>query len=269
MSLNISESIVKVKQKQPLIHNITNQVVMNFTANGLYALGALPVMAHDQQEVAEMAKNSDALVLNIGTLTEELLESMIIAGKSANEKGIPVVFDPVAVGATQFRSEGAKRILTEVKVTLIRGNAAEVSQLAGMKTEMRGVDVTERLNQLNIIQQSIEKFDIPILMTGEVDYIADQEKIIRIKNGTDLLTKVTGSGCLLSAVSAAFLTVNKSVIDAATAAISYYTVAAEKAAEITNRPGQFQIAFLDALDETTTSDVVQRLNLKEVKGDFK
>lgn len=269
MVLKISETIVKVKQKQSLIHNITNQVVMNFTANGLYALGALPVMAHDRREVAEMAENSDALVLNIGTLTEELLESMIIAGKAANEKGIPVVFDPVAVGTTQFRSEAAKRILTEVKVTLIRGNAGEVSHLAGLKTEMRGVDATGQLDQLNIIQQSIEKLNIPLLMTGEVDYIADQEKIIQVRNGTDLLTKVTGSGCLLSAVSAAFLAVDESVIDAATAAISYYTVAAEKAAEVTNSPGQFQIAFLDALAETTTYDVTQKLNLEEVRGALK
>ncbi|MBU5594720.1 hydroxyethylthiazole kinase [Amphibacillus sp. MSJ-3] len=264
MKRAIYDSIVKVKQKQPLIHNITNQVVMNFTANGLYALGALPIMASDRQEVAEMVCNSDALVLNIGTLTEELLESMLIAGEAANKHGIPVVLDPVAVGATQFRSKSANRILSEVEVSLIRGNAAEISHLAGLKTVMRGVDSTEKLDHLNIIRRSIDKLSAPLLMTGEIDYVADGERIICVKNGTDLLTKVTGTGCLLSAVSAAFLAVNESAINAVTAAVSYYTVAAEKAAEITNLPGQFQIAFLDALDETSISDVSQRLNLVEL-----
>src|SRR5690625_4491474 len=125
MRERIFEAVKAVKEKQPLVHNITNQVVMNFTANGLYPLGALPVMAHEPREVAEIAQGADALVLNIGTLTEETLESMIISGQAANQKGIPVVFDPVGVGATQFRSEITKQILAKFDVCLIIVNTDE------------------------------------------------------------------------------------------------------------------------------------------------
>jgi len=263
MRERIFEAVKAVKEKQPLVHNITNQVVMNFTANGLYSLGALPVMAHEPREVAEMAQGADALVLNIGTLTEETLESMIIAGQAANQKGIPVVFDPVGVGATQFRSESAKQILAKVDVSFIRGNTGEISHLAGLEATMRGVDSSGHYDGRQIIKEALERLKVPIVMTGKTDYIANDDTIFKVANGTELLTKVTGAGCLLSAVVAAFLTVEDASVHAATAAVSYFTVAAERAAEKTQKVGQFQIAFLDALNETTIADLDNRLDLKQ------
>ncbi len=264
MKQSINEVINVVKQKQPLIHNITNQVVMNFTANGLYALGALPIMAHERREVAEITAQSDALVLNIGTLTEELLEAMIIAGHAANKKSIPIVFDPVGVAATKFRTQAARQILSELKVSLIRGNAAEISHLAGLKSSMRGVDATAQSNGEMTINQVVKKLNIPIVMTGKIDYIADQSSIFKLSNGSSLLTKVTGAGCLLSSIVAAFLSVNQSEIISATAAVSYFTIAAEKAAKTATSPGQFQIALLDALSELTAADINERLQIEKV-----
>lgn len=264
----VAAIIERVKETQPLVHNITNQVVMNFTANGLYALGAAPVMAHDRREVAEMAQNADALVLNIGTLTEELVEAMLIAGQAANEKGIPVVLDPVGVGATTFRTESTKRILEQVDIAIIRGNAGEVSQLAGIDAEVRGVDSSGEIDLKAVAKTALENLKQSVLITGKEDIIAADHQYVLINNGTSLLTKVTGTGCLLSAVVAAFLAVESSTIDAATAAIAYYTIAAEQAAKQAKLPGQFQYRFLDALSYTTSQDVIERLNITS-KGEFK
>ncbi|SEN85435.1 hydroxyethylthiazole kinase [Amphibacillus marinus] len=269
MKDSIIRVIKVVKNKVPLVHNITNQVVMNFTANGLYALGAAPVMAHEPMEVAEMSQNADALVLNIGTLTESLVEAMVIAGKAANEKGIPVVFDPVGVGATSYRNKAAKRILSTVKLSLIRGNAGEISALAGLKAEMRGVDATGEQNYEKIAKLAVETLNVPVLVTGKVDIVASHNQMIQVNNGVELLTKVTGTGCLLSSVTAAFLAVEADVVKAAVAAISFYTVAAELANEKVHGPGSFQVAFLDALSYTSENDVYQRVHLINLSGDNK
>ena len=264
MNQSIIKLLEQIKQEQPLIHNITNQVVMNFTANGLYALGALPIMAHEKNEVAEIVAHADALVLNIGTLTTEILESMIVAGHAANKKGIPVVFDPVGVGVTTFRSHAAQRIMSEINLSLIRGNAAEISHLTGLRATARGVDASEVLDGPSIIKQSTQKLNVPILMTGKVDYIANQEILYQVSNGSELLTKVTGAGCLLSSIAGAFLAVSQSCILAVVAAVSYFTIAAEKAAEKTSFPGQFQIELLDALSSITEADIIDRLCLEKV-----
>lgn len=265
MTEEVEELIDLVRKQQPLIHNITNQVVMNYTANGLYALGASPVMANAIEEVADMARNADALVLNIGTLTSYQVEAMIIAGKAANEKGVPVVFDPVGVGATPFRTEAANRILNEVVITLVRANAGEVSQLAGLQAEVRGVDAAGELDNVVIAKAAVQKLGVAVLVTGKRDVIADQNALAIVSNGTPLLTKVTGTGCLLSAVVAAFLAVGKDTVISAMAAAAFYSVAAELAAKKTDQPGSFQIAFLDALAQTKSADVRKKIKLEQVK----
>ena len=138
--VNVQELLERVREKNPLIHNITNIVVANFSANGLLALGASPVMADAVEEVSDMAQVSNAVVLNMGTLNRETVEAMMVAGKSANQYGIPVILDPVGVGATSYRTEVAKRLLQEVKFAIIRGNAAEIANLIGEKWEIKGVD---------------------------------------------------------------------------------------------------------------------------------
>ncbi|RCW73100.1 hydroxyethylthiazole kinase [Saliterribacillus persicus] len=245
LEINIEE----MRQKQPLIHNITNQVVMNFTANGLYAMGAAPVMAHAKEEVADMAQIADAVVLNIGTLTKEQVEAMIIAGKSANEKGVPVVLDPVGVGATKFRTDSARQIIKEVDVSLIRGNAGEIASLADIEVKVRGVEGNAALTPYAIAKEAFGKLNIPLAITGEEDVVIDKHNLYRLRNGNPILAKVTGTGCLLTAIIASFLTVQKNPIKAAVGAISSYNIAAEMAFTKSQLPGGFQVAFLDALYE--------------------
>ncbi|MGP4039952.1 hydroxyethylthiazole kinase [Gracilibacillus sp. D59] len=243
----MSHLIEEVRKQQPLIHNITNQVVMNFTANGLYAVGAAPVMANAKEEVEEMAQIASAVVLNIGTLTKEQVDAMILAGKAANRAGVPVVLDPVGVGATTFRTDSAKRIVQEVKVTCIRGNAGEISNLAGVDAQVRGVEGSSSIDVQQLAELAFDTLQVPLAITGEKDVVINQDERVIISNGHPLLTKVTGAGCLLSAVIASFLSVSENVIEAVTNALSYYGVAAENAAEMHTYPGSFQIAFLDQL----------------------
>ncbi|WP_138418874.1 hydroxyethylthiazole kinase [Aquibacillus sediminis] len=249
--------IDKVREKQPLVHNITNQVVINFTANGLYALGAAPVMANAVEEAAEMARNADALSINIGTLTASQVEAMILAGQAANDKGIPVVLDPVGVGATPFRTEVAEKIIKHVNISLIRGNAGEISQLAGIDSHVRGVDGAEMaISHQQIARQAVRQLGVPVVVTGKQDVITDGETCYQVDNGDTLLTRVTGTGCLLSSVIAAFLATDERVVEAATSAVGFYNVAAEVAATHTSAPGSFQVAFLDALYQLK-SDIVE------------
>ncbi|WP_066187627.1 hydroxyethylthiazole kinase [Gracilibacillus timonensis] len=252
----------QVRQEQPLIHNITNQVVMNFTANGLYAVGAAPVMAHAKEEVEEMAQQASALVLNIGTLTQEQVDAMILAGKTANKAGVPVVFDPVGVGATAFRMASAERILQEVDLACIRGNAGEIASLAGVKTEVKGVEGAQDLPMKEIAQQGFDRLQVPLVITGAQDVLINREQLIVISNGHPLLTKITGAGCLLTAVVAAFITVEDDLLEAAAAAVSYYGIAAEKAAERSNHPGSFQVSFLNELNRLSVEDIVNNQRIE-------
>ncbi len=245
-----------IRDKNPLVHNITNQVVINFTANGLYAIGAAPVMANAVEEAADMASNADALSLNIGTLTSPQVEAMIIAGKAANNKGIPVVLDPVGVGATAFRTEAAERILSHVNVSIIRGNAGEISHLAGLDVTMKGVDTKFQGDNKKIALQAVKRLGIPVVVTGKQDVITDGKKCYLINNGSELLTKVTGAGCLLSSIVAAFLTTGDDIVEAAAGAVGFYGVASEVASEHVSGPGSFQVALIDALYQLN-SDVVK------------
>ena len=169
---SLYETLEEVRKVNPLVHNITNVVVTNFTANGLLALGASPVMAYAAEEVADMAKIASSLVLNIGTLNPQTVESMIIAGKTANETGVPVIFDPVGAGATRYRTETAQRIMNEVKVSVIRGNAAEIANVVGEKWEIKGVDAGDAKG--NIVELAItaaQKLNSIVVITGKEDVV--------------------------------------------------------------------------------------------------
>ncbi|MEC0259641.1 hydroxyethylthiazole kinase [Paenibacillus lautus] len=247
----VSALLTKVQQTSPLVHNMTNMVVTNFTANGLYALGASPVMAYAPEEVADMAAIAGALVLNIGTLNRELVDAMIIAGQSANAHGVPVLLDPVGAGATRFRTESALRILSEVKVSLVRGNAAEVAHLVGEAREIKGVDagISEGSNHAELAVRAARELGTIVAITGEEDVITDGSEVRIITGGDPLLTKVTGAGCLLTSVLGAFAAVEANLLLAGTAGLAFYGAAAGKAAErkADQGPGSFQIAFLDEL----------------------
>nr|WP_263327459.1 hydroxyethylthiazole kinase [Neobacillus sp. Marseille-Q6967] len=261
----LSGILQKVREVNPLVHNITNVVVTNFTANGLLALGASPVMAYAAEEVADMAKIASSLVLNIGTLNPQTVESMILAGKAANEAKIPVIFDPVGAGATRYRTETAQRILKEVKVTVVRGNAAEVANVVGEKWEIKGVDAgTGNRNIVELAIIAAQKLKTTVVITGKEDVITDGVTTYTVANGHPILTKVTGTGCLLSSVIGAFSAVENNPITASVAALAFYGVAAEKAANRTSEkgPGSFQIEFLDQLSQVTAEDLKQYSNFK-------
>ncbi|KZZ83596.1 hydroxyethylthiazole kinase [Bacillus sp. SJS] len=256
----------KVREVNPLVHNITNIVVANFTANGLLALGASPVMADAKQEAAEMAAMAGVLVLNIGTLTERTVESMILAGKSANKHGVPVVLDPVAAGATELRTRSAKQILEEVKVAVVRGNAAEIANAAGQKWAIKGVDSGEAEGDLEeLALHAAKKLNTVVAVTGETDYISDGKQVLKVSNGHSILTKVTGTGCLVTSVVGAFLAVEKNPVSAAAAALAVYGTAAELAAEKTadQGPGSFQVEFLNQLFLVTEEQVTLRARIEK------
>lgn len=256
--------ITDLKEKHPLVHNITNVVVTNFVANGLYAIGASPVMAYAKEEVAQMATIADAVVLNIGTLTKEQVEAMIIAGKAANEANVPVILDPVGAGATNFRTESARKILQEVNVTLIRGNGAEIANVAGEKWTIKGVDAsTDSGDVIQLAENVSKQFNCTVVLTGKKDVIANSNGTYVVENGHPLLTKVTGAGCLLSAVVGAFLSLSNDYLQAATVAVSAYGIAAEKAAQLTEEKGSgsFQIEFLNQLGKLVEEDK----NLAKIK----
>nr|WP_077305290.1 hydroxyethylthiazole kinase [Terribacillus halophilus] len=258
-----TDVIKQVREINPLIHCITNNVVINFTANGLIALGASPVMASAKEEAAQMVQHAQALLLNIGTLAAADAEAMILAGKEANRLNIPVIFDPVGVGATAYRTETARRILAEVDVTVIRGNAGEIAVLGGTSAQVKGVDGNREGISYDLVRRIADELQAVVIATGEVDILSDGERTFSIANGHHMLTKITGSGCLLGAVVAACAGAAENVVEACIGALAFYGIASERAAEQATAPGSFQVAFLDQLyllqDEAGILEQVKQL----------
>ncbi len=237
-----------VRKNKPLIHNITNYVVMNFTANALLACGASPVMAHAPEEVEEMVSLAGALVLNIGTLTTDWVNAMLIAGKRANECNVPIILDPVGAGATQLRTESARRLIDALSIRVIRGNASEVLSLSQEGARTKGVDSIHRVEDAENAARTLARdLNATLAITGPTDLITDGEAVIRVSNGHELMGYVTGTGCTATALIGAFLSVDSIPISAASTALAYFGLAGEKGAAASNGPGSFQIALLDAL----------------------
>lgn len=258
----------KVRSENPLVHNITNVVVTNYTANGLLALGASPVMAYAKEEVAGMAAIAGALVLNIGTLDETVVHAMHIAGKSANAHRVPVVFDPVGAGATPYRTETARRMMKEVGVNILRGNAAEVANVIGEAWAIKGVDASGEAGDAGALaHRAAQALGCTVVVTGKDDFVSDGAVTYRISNGTPLLTKVTGTGCLLTSVIGAFAAVEYNPVEASVAALAYYGVAAEAAVAISgpDQPGTFQIELLNQMHRITPQEVDRSANVSIVE----
>jgi len=249
MSVSPGSSLRLIRERRPLVHQITNYVVMNETANATLALGALPVMAHAREEVEEMVSSAAALVLNIGTLSEPWIESMILAGKAANAAGVPVLLDPVGAGATRYRTETAERILHELRVSVLRGNAGEIATLAGQEAEVRGVDsIGVGVPAWEIAKSAARLFDCVVSVTGPVDCVSDGESSLSVANGHELLGVVTGTGCMSTALTGCFVAVKpEAPLEAAAEALAAFGVAAEDAAAGAKGPGSFHAALYDAL----------------------
>jgi hydroxyethylthiazole kinase len=248
MTIDPGATLGLIRERKPLIHNITNYVVMNETANAILALGALPVMAHAKEEVAEMVGLAGALVLNIGTLSEQWIEAMLLAGAAANERGVPVVLDPVGAGATAYRTATAKRILDEIDVAVLRGNAGEVATLVGVEAEVRGVEsVGGGGDPAELARETARTFGLVAAVTGVVDYVSDGERSAAIANGHELLASITGTGCMSTAITGCFLAGKDDPFESAVEALVAFGVAGEDAAVDAKGPGSFHVNLYDAL----------------------
>jgi hydroxyethylthiazole kinase len=254
-----------LRTKQPIVHCITNHVVSNFQANGLLALGASPIMGEAHEEVEELASLADALSLNIGTLDKQSLQSMLMAGKAANSKGIPVVLDPVGAGATSFRLAATHQLLDEVDITVMRCNVGELAAVAGVEWQAKGVDAGEgNVNVIELAEQIALKYQLIVAVTGETDVVTDGEKTVEIPYGSPLMSSVTGMGCLLSSVVASFLAVSPANdLVAVSKALHYYAICGERAAQLSEGPGTFQFAFLDELAKPDNLNAGEQIGLEE------
>ena len=259
----IWQDIESIRQESPLLLNITNYVVMNSTANALLALGASPVMAHAVEEVEEMTRLARALVINIGTLSAPWIDAMLLAGRTARERRIPVVLDPVGCGATDFRTTTARRLIEEIRPRVIRGNASEIRSLLRSGPGAKGVDSRHTADQVSDEARALSlSAGCVVSVSGPVDLVVEGEHVARIANGHPMMTRVTGMGCTASAVTAAFVAVNASPFRAAAHAMAVMGIAGELAAERAAGPGSLQMHFLDALYGLQESDLGQRLKLQ-------
>ena len=259
MSMLDASILTRIRETAPLVHNITNYVVMDFTANVLLACGASPVMSHAAEEVEEMAALAGALVLNIGTLSAPWIASMKIAQRAAGKRGIPVVLDPVGAGATKLRTNTAREILEAGSVTLVRGNGSEILALAGSSGTTKGVDSTVgSLTAADAAQTLADRFGCTVVVSGEVDLVVSTNQTCRVANGSPLMSRVTGMGCSASALCGAFAAAAPDRIpEAALAAMAVMGVCGDLAAKQSQGTGTFRTAFLDALSTLSETDLLQ------------
>jgi hydroxyethylthiazole kinase len=263
MKKKIWENIQKVRTLSPLVHNITNYVVMNSSANALLAAGASPVMAHAEEEVKDMVRIANSLVLNIGTLSKKWIVSMKIALKEANRLGKPVVLDPVGAGATNYRTETVRDLLDTGSVSVIRGNASEIMALVSDVLKTKGVDSTENaadaLESAKLLQQ---KNRCIICVSGRIDYIVSRDEVARINNGSEMMPRITGMGCAATAIIGAFAGVTDNYFEAAVSGMALTGVAGELAVKESNGPGSLQINFFDKLYNITDTEFFNTIKLE-------
>lgn len=259
-----AENIAKIREQKPLIHNITNFVVMNYTANVLLATGASPVMAHAQNEVEEMVSFAGALVLNIGTLTDTWIASMLKAGKKASTLNTPIILDPVGSGATRLRTVAAKKIISETNVSIVRGNGSEILSLHNEGFKSKGVDSLHSVDEAGESAKILAReLGTTLAITGEVDFITDGSRVVRVKNGHALMPVVTGTGCSATAVIGAFAAVDPDPVSATATALAFFGLAGEKAAQTAQGPGTFMIQLLDALYRLSPEEIEAGARISE------
>ena len=252
----------QVRARTPLVHNITNYVVMNNTANALLALGASPAMVHANEEVEEFVAISSALVINIGTLSPAWVTAMKKAARAANARGIPWALDPVGAGATAYRTN-TSAALAQLKPACIRGNASEIMVLAGATAERsKGVDSSRSSSDaLDAARQLATTTGAVVAVTGATDYVTDGTQLISLANGHPLMAKVTGLGCTATALVGAALAVEKNRLAAVAAGLSFLALAGEIAAEKSPGPGSLQLHLLDALHQLDAATIRRRLKI--------
>jgi hydroxyethylthiazole kinase len=249
--VNAVEALGRIEAEKPLVHHITNYVTANLVANATLCVGALPVMAQAREEAADMVGLASALALNVGTLDEAQIETMLLAGRRANERGVPVILDPVGVGATPLRIRAASRLLEELDVAAVCGNAGEVATLAGLAAEVRGVESLSG-DAETAAKKAAKSLGITVAATGPTDYVSDGEETLAVENGHPLMGRIVGSGCASTAVVGSFAAVGArqgvADIETVAGALAFFGRAGEVAAEgHGGGPGTFEPRLLDAL----------------------
>jgi len=253
-----------IRETKPLVHHITNWVTIYDCANITRAFGALPVMAHAPEECADMTKISSALVLNIGTLTPEIINSMLLSAAAANEKKIPVVLDAVGVGATKFRDEMAAKILGSVRIDIIKGNYSEIAKLAGEKAETKGVEATSiSADPEKVAKEFAKSSSSVVVMTGKEDVISDGSRTFIVKNGHGLMGSIVGTGCMAASIIGSFAAVNPDYCFAARDALCYFGAAGELAAKKSAGPGSFKVNLYDEVFNLSDEKVKDMMKVEE------
>jgi hydroxyethylthiazole kinase len=245
-----------VRAKRPLVHHITNYVTVNDCANVAICIGAAPVMAHSRYEVAEMVSMAGALVLNIGTLDEAQVDSMLLAGTKANNLDIPIILDPVGAGATRLRTDSARRLIHELHIAVIKGNAAEIATLAGSEASIRGVDsMGISGDPIEVARAFAKQMGITVAISGATDIVTDGHRTLLVDNGHPLMGKVSGTGCMAASIAGAFCAVSRDTVSASAAAFAAFGLAGEKAARHCQGPASFKIALLDEVYNLTPEEL--------------
>ena len=259
---SVWEDVERIRSQAPLVHNITNYVVMNTTANALLALGASPVMAHAIDEVEEMTGMAGALVLNIGTLSRLWVESMQKAIRMARSRSKPIILDPVGAGATRLRTQTVRYLMEEAPPTILRGNASEILALCTEDRRTKGVDATVDSHAVvNQAYQLLEGGCAAVVISGEVDWVLSGGDLLGLANGHPMMPRVTGLGCTATALCGAFAAVNPDPVAAAAHAMAVMGIAGELAAEGAPGPGSLQVRFLDALYGLEQRHIAERLKV--------
>ncbi|KAJ3369241.1 hypothetical protein HDU91_007414 [Kappamyces sp. JEL0680] len=269
MSVAVSNLVKTLRATTPLVHHITNFVVMNDTANATLALGASPIMAQNVQEAGDLGRIVGALLLNYGTLNQEFIDGMFEAGRHANSNGVPVVFDPVGAGASELRKRTMRALLTRIKMDVVKGNAGEISAVVGSgEVEMRGVDsVGDMKDPAVVVAKAARQEHCVVAMTGVVDYVSDGERTYAIRNGHEWLGKITGSGCMATTAIASYCAVaGQDPLVGAIAGLVSVGVAAEIAATRpdVHGPSSFKTAFLDELYNLTPEKLAKMGRIEQL-----
>ena len=259
----IWSSVKEIRQKSPVVHNITNYVVMNNSANALLAIGASPVMAHAEEEVEEMVNIAGALVINIGTLSPNWIRAMFRAARQAKKQNIPIILDPVGAGATAYRTNTARELLHAVPPAIIRGNASEIMAILEEDAKTKGVDSTASSHAAIDVARKLNRLHRSVIcVSGETDYIIDGDDVTKVMNGHPMMTKVTGMGCIATALCGAFAAVNNTYAEAAAQAMAVMGIAGEMGVEKVPGPGSLQVRFLDALYGLSEEDINRYLKVE-------
>jgi hydroxyethylthiazole kinase len=261
----LAQLLTEVKEKNPLVHQITNYVTVNDCANIVLALGGSPVMADDEAEVEEMVSIASALVINIGTLNARTIKSMLLAGKKANTLGIPVILDPVGVGATSLRTSTIEKIISEIQLAILRGNRSEIKTIAGFNTKTRGVDNVDdsldadAIGGAQLAKSLANKLQCTVAITGKQDFISNGVRSGVIDNGHQILSKVTGTGCMATALVGCYAGVTGDNFLAAAAGIVTMGLAGENAwteCVSSSGIGSFKVALFDSIYKMTPEDLI-------------